>query len=154
MARPARCSFEGGLGLDLDLPARIEQPRDHGSGRGPDLAAPPAVRARHFLVVLAAGDEDARPHAVLEARAAPPESANDQARLCLEIIGEALGRAGARFEDVVRTRIFVTGREHYEEVARAHGEVFGEIRPASTAVVTGLLDARWKVEIEAEALAP
>jgi enamine deaminase RidA (YjgF/YER057c/UK114 family) len=84
----------------------------------------------------------------------PPEEAYDQARLCLEIIGEALRRAGAGFEDVVRTRIFVTDRMHYEEVARAHGEVFGEIRPASTAVVTGLLDARWKVEIEAEALLP
>jgi enamine deaminase RidA (YjgF/YER057c/UK114 family) len=82
----------------------------------------------------------------------PPESAYDQARLCLEIIGEALGRAGARFEDVVRTRIFLIDRSHYEEVARAHGEVFGEIRPASTAVVTGLLDPRWKVEIEAEAV--
>ena len=82
----------------------------------------------------------------------PPQSAYDQARLCLEIIGEALGRAGAGFEDVVRTRIFVTDREHYEEVARAHGEIFGEIRPASTAVVTDLLDARWKVEIEAEAI--
>jgi len=84
----------------------------------------------------------------------PPESAYDQARLCLEIIGGALERAGARFEDVVRTRIFVTDRSHYEEVARAHGEVFGEIRPASTAVVTGLLDPRWKVEIEAEAVLP
>jgi len=82
----------------------------------------------------------------------PPQSAYDQARLCLEIIGEALERAGAGFEDVVRTRIFVTGREHYEAVARAHGEIFGEIRPASTAVVTDLLDARWKVEIEAEAI--
>jgi enamine deaminase RidA (YjgF/YER057c/UK114 family) len=82
----------------------------------------------------------------------PPESAYEQARLCLEIIGEALARAGARFEDVVRTRIFVTDRSHYEEVARAHGEVFGEIRPASTAVVTGLLDPAWKVEIEAEAV--
>ena len=82
----------------------------------------------------------------------PPQSAYDQAQLCLEIIGEALERAGAGFEDVVRTRIFVTGREHYEAVARAHGEIFGEIRPASTAVVTDLLDARWKVEIEAEAI--
>jgi enamine deaminase RidA (YjgF/YER057c/UK114 family) len=83
---------------------------------------------------------------------APPEGAYEQARLCLEIIGEALGRAGASFADVVRTRIFVTDREHYGEVARAHGEIFSEIRPASTAVVTGLLDPAWKVEIEAEAL--
>ncbi len=83
---------------------------------------------------------------------APPDGAYEQARLCLEIIGEALGRAGASFGDVVRTRIFVTDRAHYPEVARAHGEVFGEIRPASTAVVTQLLDPAWKVEIEAEAV--
>ena len=82
----------------------------------------------------------------------PPESAYEQARLCLEIIGEALGRAGASFADVVRTRIFVTDRGYYREVARAHGEIFSDIRPASTAVVTALLDPAWKVEIEAEAV--
>ena len=82
----------------------------------------------------------------------PPESAYEQARLCLEIIGEALGRAGASFADVVRTRIFVTDREHYSDIARAHGEIFSEIRPASTAVVSSLLDPAWKVEIEAEAV--
>jgi enamine deaminase RidA (YjgF/YER057c/UK114 family) len=81
-----------------------------------------------------------------------PEGAYEQARLCLEIIGEALARAGAGFGDVVRTRIFVTDRAHYPDVARAHGEIFGEIRPASTAVVTDLLDPGWKVEIEAEAV--
>ena len=85
---------------------------------------------------------------------APPEGAYDQARLCLQIIGEALERCGGGFRDVVRTRIFITDRDHYEEVARAHGEIFGEIRPASTAVVTQLLDPRWKVEIEAEAVLP
>jgi enamine deaminase RidA (YjgF/YER057c/UK114 family) len=84
----------------------------------------------------------------------PPEGAYEQAQLCLQIIGEALGRAGAGFADVVRTRIYITDREHYPEVARAHGEIFGEIRPASTAVVTQLLDAAWKVEIEAEASLP
>src|SRR3989442_1143396 len=76
----------------------------------------------------------------------PPDGAYEQAKLCLEIIGEALGRAGSGFADVVRTRIYVT--------ARAHGEIFGEIRPASTAVVTQLLNPAWKVEIEAEASLP
>jgi enamine deaminase RidA (YjgF/YER057c/UK114 family) len=84
----------------------------------------------------------------------PPEGAYEQAQLCLQIIGEALGRAGVGFADVVLTRIYITDREHYPEVARAHGEIFGEIRPASTAVVTQLLDAAWKVEIEAEASLP
>ncbi len=84
--------------------------------------------------------------------AAPPPGAYDQARLCLEIIGNALEQAGSSFADVVRTRIYVVDPADYEEIARAHGEVFGEIRPASTAVVTGLLDPAWKVEIEAEAI--
>jgi len=77
----------------------------------------------------------------------PPDGAYEQAKLCLEIIGEALGRAGSGFADVVRTRIYVTDREHYKEVARAHGEIFGEIRPASTAVVTQLLDPAWKASL-------
>jgi enamine deaminase RidA (YjgF/YER057c/UK114 family) len=83
---------------------------------------------------------------------APPDDAYEQAKLCLEIVAEALGRAGARLEDVVRTRIYVTDAAHFDGVARAHGEVFGEIRPASTAVVTGLLDPAWKVEIDADAV--
>jgi enamine deaminase RidA (YjgF/YER057c/UK114 family) len=83
----------------------------------------------------------------------PPEGAYDQARLCLEIIGGALERAGASFGDVVRTRVYLTDAGDWEEVARAHGEVFAGIRPASTAVVVkGLLDERWRVEIEAEAM--
>jgi enamine deaminase RidA (YjgF/YER057c/UK114 family) len=82
----------------------------------------------------------------------PPEEAYEQARLCLQIIGEALERAGSRLEEVVRTRIYVTDPAHFEGVARAHGEVFGEIRPASTAVVTALLDPAWKVEIDADAV--
>jgi enamine deaminase RidA (YjgF/YER057c/UK114 family) len=85
---------------------------------------------------------------------APPDDAYEQARLCLEIVGEALGRAGASLGDVVRTRIYVTDAAHFEGVARAHGEVFGEIRPASTAVVTALLDPAWKVEIDADAVIP
>jgi enamine deaminase RidA (YjgF/YER057c/UK114 family) len=82
---------------------------------------------------------------------APPEDAYEQARVCLDIIGEALERAGSSFEQVVRTRVFVTDPVHFEGVGRAHGEVFGEIRPANTTVVTRLLDPAWKVEIEVEA---
>jgi enamine deaminase RidA (YjgF/YER057c/UK114 family) len=84
----------------------------------------------------------------------PPESAYEQMRLCLELVGEALGKAGARYEDVVRTRMFIGDPADWREVARAHGEVFAEIRPASTAVVAGLLDPRWKVELEADAVLP
>jgi enamine deaminase RidA (YjgF/YER057c/UK114 family) len=82
----------------------------------------------------------------------PPEGAYEQARLCLEIIGDVLERAGASLQDVVRTRMYVADRADWPEVSRAHGEVFAEIRPAATCVVTGLLDDRWRVEIEADAV--
>ena len=82
----------------------------------------------------------------------PPEGAYDQMRLCLDLVGDALEQAGASFADVVRTRMFIVDRADWQEIARAHGEVFSEIRPASTAVVTGLLDPRWRVEIEVEAV--
>ena len=82
----------------------------------------------------------------------PPESAYEQAQLCLEIIGQALERAGARFEDVVRTRVYLADAAHWQDVGRAHGEVFGDIRPANTTVVTSLLDPVWKVEIDVDAV--
>jgi enamine deaminase RidA (YjgF/YER057c/UK114 family) len=76
-----------------------------------------------------------------------------QARRCLEIILAALSEAGAGPEHVVRTRMFLTGAGDAEAVARAHEAVFGAARPVSTMViVSGLLDPRWKVEIEAEAI--
>jgi enamine deaminase RidA (YjgF/YER057c/UK114 family) len=83
----------------------------------------------------------------------PPEGAYAQARLCLDIVLGALERAGARAEDVVRTRIYVVPGTDFGEVGRAHAEVFGDVRPATTGVVVAeLLDPRWLVEIEAEAL--
>ncbi|MFN8520426.1 MAG: RidA family protein [Chloroflexota bacterium] len=76
-----------------------------------------------------------------------------QATRCLEIIAEALGTLGAAPADVVRTRMYLTDPSDWEAVGRAHGRVFGDIRPAATmVVVAALLDPRWKVEIEAEAL--
>ena len=83
----------------------------------------------------------------------PPDGAYEQARLSLAIIGGALERAGAAVGAGVRTRLYLTDADDWEDVARAHGEVFAEIRPASTAVVVKeLLDPRWRVEIEAEAV--
>ena len=85
----------------------------------------------------------------------PPSGPYAQARLCLELIGEALAQAGTHLEHVVRTRMYLTAGEHWREVARAHGEVFAQIRPAATAViVAALLDPAWLVEIEAEAVLP
>jgi enamine deaminase RidA (YjgF/YER057c/UK114 family) len=76
-----------------------------------------------------------------------------QARRCLEIIVEALAGAGASPKQVVRTRMFLTDASYADAVGRAHGAVFGEVRPASTMVViVGMLDPRWKVEIEADAV--
>ncbi len=85
----------------------------------------------------------------------PPGGVYAQARLCLDLISEALAKAGTSIEHVVRTRMFITDAAHWPEVARAHGEVFAEVRPAATAViVAGLLDPAWLVEIEAEAVLP
>jgi len=85
--------------------------------------------------------------------APPPTGAYAQTRRCLEIVLEALAELGARPEDVVRTRVYITSAEDWEEIGRAHGEIFGEIRPASAMlIITGLLDPRFLVEIEADAV--
>jgi len=76
-----------------------------------------------------------------------------QAQRCLEIILEALAGAGAAARHVVRTRMFITDAEHADAVGRASRRFLGEIRPAATMVVIdGMLDPRWKVEIEADAV--
>jgi enamine deaminase RidA (YjgF/YER057c/UK114 family) len=85
----------------------------------------------------------------------PPESVYEQTRLCLSIVLDALAVAGARAEDVVRTRLYVVDADEFDEVGRAHGDVFGDIRPATAGIVVkGLLDPRWRVEVEADAVLP
>jgi enamine deaminase RidA (YjgF/YER057c/UK114 family) len=83
----------------------------------------------------------------------PPADAYGQAKRCLEIVVDALREAGASASDVVRTRTFLVDAADWEEIGRAHGEVFADVRPASTmVVVTGFLDPRWRVEMEADAI--
>lgn len=82
----------------------------------------------------------------------PPADAYGQTKRCLEIVSAALAEAGATLADVVRTRTYLVDPAHFDGYARAHGEVFGDVRPANTTVVAALLDPRWLVEIEAEAV--
>jgi enamine deaminase RidA (YjgF/YER057c/UK114 family) len=91
---------------------------------------------------------------IMPGDADPPADAYGQAKRSLEIVEQALAEAGATLGDVVRTRIYVTRRELIDEVGRAHGEAFGEVRPACTGIVADLLDPRWLVEIEVDALLP
>lgn len=82
-------------------------------------------------------------------------SAYEQTRACLKLIETALHSAGAAFEHVVRTRIYITHTEDWQEVGRAHGEIFSTIRPAATMVtVKELINPKWRVEIDADAVLP
>jgi enamine deaminase RidA (YjgF/YER057c/UK114 family) len=84
-----------------------------------------------------------------------PTDPADQARRCIEIIAAALTDAGGSLADVVRTRMYLVDAADFEPISLVHGEVFHDIRPANTTVVVAaLLDPRWKVEIEVEAIIP
>lgn len=97
--------------------------------------------------VLVAGTAPIQPDGSVD----PDPSA--QAGRCLAIIAEALAEAGATLADVVRTRIFLVDPADAADVSAAHGQAFADVRPAATmVVVAGLLDPRWRVEIEAEAV--
>jgi enamine deaminase RidA (YjgF/YER057c/UK114 family) len=104
-----------------------------------------AVRVGDRVVV--AGTAPVRPDGSCDP---DPEA---QAARCLEIILGALDAAGATAADVLRTRTYLVSADDWEAVGRAHGRVFRDVRPASTmVVVAALLDPRWRVEIEAEAI--
>jgi enamine deaminase RidA (YjgF/YER057c/UK114 family) len=82
-----------------------------------------------------------------------PDDAAPQARRCFEIVVEALAELGASTDDVVRTRMFIVDAGDAETVGAVHAAIFGASRPAATmVVVAGLLDPRWRVEVEAEAI--
>jgi enamine deaminase RidA (YjgF/YER057c/UK114 family) len=116
-----------------------------------------AYEARYgFCRALRAGDR------LLVAGTAPiwPDGSCDpdpaaQTRRCLEIAADALRQLGGSLQDVVRTRMFIVEPADADAVGAAHGELLGEVRPVATmVVVAALLDERWRVEIELEAVAP
>ena len=84
----------------------------------------------------------------------PPPDPYGQARRCLEIVAAALHEAGGSLDDVVRTRLLLTDASYTHEVLRAHGEAFARRARPAPGMVVGLLDPRWLVEIEVDALLP
>ena len=91
--------------------------------------------------------------ALVDGKVAHPDDAAAQTRQALVLIRQALERAGFTLNDVVRTRMFVTDISRWEEIGRAHGEFFGDVRPASSMVqVAALIDPAMLVEIEADAV--
>lgn len=116
-----------------------------GSKWEPVLGYSRAVKVGNQVFVSGTTGADA------EGKFAPDAGA--QARQALQNILAGLGKAGATAADVVRTRIFVTDISQWEAIGRAHGEVFGEVRPAMTIVeVSKLIDPAMLVEIEADAV--
>lgn len=89
---------------------------------------------------------------IMPGDADPPTDPYGQMRRCLEIVEAALAEAGASLANVVRTRVYMTDAAYTDDVMRAHGEAFASTRPACTGIVCGLLDPRWLVELEVEAV--
>ena len=134
-----------------ERPVRERLALARGQDLSPDEFAQLAADAHAGVRRALAGRSDLSP-AQLHALSRDPDP-EVQAGRCLAIIVEALATAGARPEDVVRTRTYLLSADDWEAVGRAHGRVFSSVRPASTmVVVAALLDPRWRVEIEAEAI--
>ena len=88
-----------------------------------------------------------------DGKVAGPGDAYLQTRRCIEIAAGALEKAGASLKDVVRSRVMLTNIKDWEAAAKAHGEFFGEIRPACTFVqIAALIDPAWLVEMEFDAI--
>ncbi|MGQ0801868.1 MAG: RidA family protein [Pseudomarimonas sp.] len=119
-----------------------------GSAYEPKIGFSRAVRVGNMLAVSGTAPIAA------DGSVATPGDAYGQTKRCLEIIAAAIQQAGFSLDSVIRTRVMLTNIAQWEDAARAHGEVFGDIRPASTFVqVAGLINPAWLVEIEADCMA-
>jgi enamine deaminase RidA (YjgF/YER057c/UK114 family) len=116
-----------------------------GSRWEPIMGYSRAVRAGNFIAVTGTVG--------INADGTYSKSMADQTRRSLNIIRAAIEALGGKIENVIRTRMYVTDVSKWEEVARVHGEVFAEIRPATTIVeVAKLIDTDALIEIEADAV--
>jgi len=138
------------------IAARARTPRDTTAvPRALISSGSPYERTVGFSRAVVVGDRVfvAGTAPVMPDDAEPPPDSYGQTKRCLDIIGAALGEAGGSLADVVRTRAYLVETGAFDGFARAHGEAFSEVRPANTTVVVkALLDPRWLVEIEAEAV--
>ncbi len=148
--RPRRCGPPCGPRVADAVRVTVE----HIAGRARASAGAPWEPRVGYCRAVRAGDQIAVSGTVgLNADGSYPATAGDQARRALAVVRAAIEALGGRVEDVVRTRMFVTDIAAFEEVGRAHGEVFGAIRPATSMVeVSRLVDAAALVEIEADAI--
>jgi enamine deaminase RidA (YjgF/YER057c/UK114 family) len=122
--------------------------------RQPVPAVSPFAEAAGYSRVVRVGEHAyvAGTAPIMPDDADPPADPYGQTRRCLAIALDALAKAGVGAEHVVRTRIMLTRAKDFPEIARAHGDVFRDIRPVNTSyVVAALLDPRWLLEIELEA---
>ena len=117
-----------------------------GSPFEPEIGFSRAVRVGNHIAV--AGTAPIAPDGT-----AAPGDVYGQTRRCLEIIERAIGEAGGELRHVTRTRVMLTDISRWREAARAHGEVFADVRPAATFMaVSGFIDPGWLVETEADAV--
>jgi len=118
-----------------------------GSKWEPKMGYSRAVRSGNFIAVTGTVG--------INADGSYATSLAEQTRRSLQIIEAAIEALGGKLEHVIRTRTFVTDVSKWEEVAKVHGEAFGEIRPATTIVqVARLIDPDAQIEIEADAIVP
>ena len=119
-----------------------------GSPYEPQIGFSRAVRIGPFVAV--SGTTPIAP----DGSVAAPGDMYGQTKRCLEIISQAIAQAGLSMDSVIRTRVMLTDMSRWKEAAKAHGEVFGKIKPASTFVeIKGLVEPGWLVEIEADCVA-